>query len=113
MLEPCVHEHKYGARQDTVAYQFFCFRYSATFCWFRLRPHARALFSGTVLAHQVNAQIVLGDRPVEITLQRAWGALSFRERLDLARSLVGLAFERAGIGGRSGAGGGSDAVNKV
>lgn len=50
-------------------------------------------------ANQAQAQIVLGDRPVEVTLKRAWEALSFGERLDLARSLVRLAVQRAGGGG--------------
>lgn len=53
----------------------------------------------------MEAQIVLGDRPVEVTLQRAWEALSLRERFDLGRVLLGLAFQRAGIGGGSGKGG--------
>lgn len=38
---------------------------------------------------------MLGDRPVEITLRRAWEALSLGERLDLAKIFAGLAFERA------------------
>eukprot|EP00903_Cladosiphon_okamuranus_P020592 g18902.t1 len=55
-------------------------------------------------AEEAEAQIVLGDRPVEVTLKRAWEALSFAERLDLARSLVQLAFQRAGGGGVAGGG---------
>ncbi|CAM9288619.1 unnamed protein product, partial [Sphacelaria rigidula] len=46
-------------------------------------------------AEEAGAQIVLGDRPVEITLRRAWEALSLGERLDLAKIFAGLAFERA------------------
>jgi len=63
----------------------------------------------------VDAQIVLGDRPVEVTLKRAWEALSVGERLDLGRSLVQLAFQRAGGsgGGGEGAEGDSDAADKV
>ncbi|KAG1679399.1 hypothetical protein FOA52_007690 [Chlamydomonas sp. UWO 241] len=36
----------------------------------------------------VGAQIVLGDRPIEITLERAWEALSWRARLRLTWELV-------------------------
>lgn len=43
---------------------------------------------------QAGAQIVLGDRPLEITLRRTWEALSLRERLDLMGSLLQLAFRR-------------------
>lgn len=46
---------------------------------------------------QEEAQIVLGDRPIEITLERAWKALLFKERIDLILSFTRLAFERAGI----------------
>lgn len=64
-------------------------------------------------ANQAEAQIVLGDRPVEVTLQRAWEALSFGERLDLARSLAQLAFQRAGGGGGGGSGGGDDGSSEA
>jgi pheromone shutdown protein TraB len=33
--------------------------------------------------------VVLGDRPIEITLERAWEALSWRRRLDLCAALLG------------------------
>lgn len=36
-----------------------------------------------------------GDRPLEITLQRTWDALSLGERLDLAKAFVELAFGMA------------------
>lgn len=61
------------------------------------------------LYEQAKAQIVLGDRPVEITLQRAWEALSTGERFELARSLAQLAFQRAGVGAGEGVDGDSDA----
>lgn len=53
----------------------------------------------------MEAQIVLGDRPVEVTLQRAWEALSLGEKFDLGRILLGLAFRRAGMGDGGGEGG--------
>lgn len=63
----------------------------------------------------MEAQIVLGDRPVEVTLQRAWEALSLGERLDLGRILLGLAFSRAGMGGMGGGvgEGGTNAAEEV
>eukprot|EP00271_Cylindrocystis_brebissonii_P014514 TRINITY_DN35881_c0_g1_i1.p1 TRINITY_DN35881_c0_g1~~TRINITY_DN35881_c0_g1_i1.p1 ORF type:complete len:469 (+),score=64.02 TRINITY_DN35881_c0_g1_i1:152-1558(+) len=39
-------------------------------------------------AEEVGAQIVLGDRPIEITLQRAWQVLSWREKTRLGVVLV-------------------------
>jgi len=39
-------------------------------------------------ANDVGAQLVLGDRPVEITLQRAWDALPWRQRGALLGDLV-------------------------
>lgn len=33
-------------------------------------------------------QLVLGDRPIEITLQRAWDALTWRQRCQLAAELA-------------------------
>ncbi|CAN0089574.1 unnamed protein product [Scytosiphon promiscuus] len=53
-------------------------------------------------AEEAEAQIVLGDRPIEVTLKRAWEALSVGERLDLAGSLVQLAFQRSSLGGSGG-----------
>ncbi|CAM9526905.1 unnamed protein product [Ectocarpus sp. 6 AP-2014] len=62
-------------------------------------------------AEEAEAQIVLGDRPVEVTLKRAWEALSVGERLDLARSLVQLAVQRSGIRGAGGGKGGQGGRN--
>lgn len=39
-------------------------------------------------AEEVGAQIVLGDRPIEITLERAWNSLSWTEKLNLVVSAV-------------------------
>ncbi|GFR52058.1 hypothetical protein Agub_g14580 [Astrephomene gubernaculifera] len=39
-------------------------------------------------AEEVGAQVVLGDRPVEITLSRAWEALSLRRRAALCWELL-------------------------
>lgn len=50
-------------------------------------------------ARRVGATIVLGDRPIEITLRRAWEGLSWPERLKLGRMLL------FGEGGGGGVGG--------
>ncbi|KAL4419725.1 hypothetical protein ABPG75_006823 [Micractinium tetrahymenae] len=39
-------------------------------------------------AEALGAQLVLGDRPIEITLQRAWDALTWRQRWRLAAELA-------------------------
>jgi hypothetical protein len=39
-------------------------------------------------AEACNAQLVLGDRPIEVSLQRAWDALSWRRRLRLLYGLT-------------------------
>jgi hypothetical protein len=44
--------------------------------------------AAAVAADAVGAQLVLGDRPVEITLQRAWDALSWRRRATLLAELA-------------------------
>ena len=38
-------------------------------------------------AEACDAQLVLGDRPIEVSLQRAWDALSWRRRLRLLGGL--------------------------
>lgn len=55
----------------------------------RLGVTAGAEFeAAAAAAERAGAQLVLGDRPVEISLQRAWGALSWRRRAALLRELV-------------------------
>ncbi|EPS58422.1 hypothetical protein M569_16392, partial [Genlisea aurea] len=39
-------------------------------------------------AEEIGAQLVLGDRPIEITLERAWRALSWKEKLNLVSTIV-------------------------
>jgi len=38
-------------------------------------------------AEEIGAQVVLGDRPIEVTLRRAWEKLTFRQQLDFVRML--------------------------
>ncbi|XP_042393540.1 traB domain-containing protein-like isoform X1 [Zingiber officinale] len=39
------------------------------------------------VSEDIGAQIVLGDRPIEITLERAWSSLNWSEKLRLVMSL--------------------------
>ncbi|KAK0594838.1 hypothetical protein LWI29_001125 [Acer saccharum] len=39
-------------------------------------------------SEEVGAQIVLGDRPIEITLERAWNSLKWDEKFSLVTSVV-------------------------
>ncbi len=39
-------------------------------------------------AEAVGAALVLGDRPIEVSLQRAWAALPLRRRLQLLAGLL-------------------------
>ncbi|KAI8463792.1 MAG: TraB family-domain-containing protein [Monoraphidium minutum] len=51
-----------------------------------VRPGAE-FAAAAAAADAAGAQLVLGDRPVEITLQRAWGALGWRRRAALLADL--------------------------
>ncbi|XP_078447944.1 traB family protein [Wolffia australiana] len=39
------------------------------------------------VSEEIGAQLVLGDRPIEITLQRAWRSLNWNQKLNLISSL--------------------------
>ncbi|XP_004496611.1 uncharacterized protein [Cicer arietinum] len=47
------------------------------------RPFGDEFRAARKMSEEVGAQIVLGDRPIEITLQRAWKALKWTEKLSL------------------------------
>ncbi|KAJ6826321.1 traB domain-containing protein isoform X2 [Iris pallida] len=51
------------------------------------RPFGDEFRAARKAAEEVGAQIVLGDRPIEITLQRAWTSLTLTEKLKLIVSL--------------------------
>ncbi|KAJ3692702.1 hypothetical protein LUZ60_011797 [Juncus effusus] len=51
------------------------------------RPFGDEFRSARKVAEEIGAQIVLGDRPIEITLERAWKSLNFREKFTLITSL--------------------------
>ncbi|CAI9092161.1 OLC1v1027339C1 [Oldenlandia corymbosa var. corymbosa] len=40
-------------------------------------------------AEEIGAQVVLGDRPIEITLDRAWNSLKWKEKVSLLSSVIG------------------------
>ena len=51
---------------------------------------------------RIGAEVVLGDRPIEITLQRCWDALSTSERFVLLRSLLWPGHTTTGTPGTKG-----------
>ncbi|GAB2294061.1 hypothetical protein Dimus_028277 [Dionaea muscipula] len=52
------------------------------------RPFGDEFRSARKVSEEVGAQIVLGDRPIEITLERAWNSLQWFEKLTLVGSVV-------------------------
>ncbi|KAK9292900.1 hypothetical protein L1049_020881 [Liquidambar formosana] len=52
------------------------------------RPFGDEFRAARKASEQVGAQIVLGDRPIEITLERAWNSLKWNEKLSLVISVV-------------------------
>ncbi|XP_050225513.1 uncharacterized protein LOC126674993 [Mercurialis annua] len=53
------------------------------------RPFGDEFRAARKVSEEIGAQIVLGDRPIEITLERAWIALKWNEKLNLLTSVVG------------------------
>eukprot|EP00257_Ricinus_communis_P019750 XP_015578828.1 traB domain-containing protein isoform X1 [Ricinus communis] len=52
------------------------------------RPFGDEFRAARKVSEEIGAQIVLGDRPIEITLERAWNALKWKEKLSLVSSVV-------------------------
>ncbi|KAL9267814.1 hypothetical protein AKJ16_DCAP19546 [Drosera capensis] len=52
------------------------------------RPFGDEFRAARKVAEEVGAQVVLGDRPVEITLERAWNSLRWFEKLNLIGAIV-------------------------
>ncbi|KAF9671961.1 hypothetical protein SADUNF_Sadunf12G0104800 [Salix dunnii] len=52
------------------------------------RPFGDEFRAARKVAEEIDAQIVLGDRPIEITLERAWNSLKWREKLSLVIAVV-------------------------
>ncbi|PKI38338.1 hypothetical protein CRG98_041249 [Punica granatum] len=56
------------------------------------RPFGDEFRAARKVAEEIGAQIVLGDRPIEITLERAWNCLNLDEKIHLVFSVFrGLA----------------------
>ncbi|XP_024166894.1 traB domain-containing protein isoform X1 [Rosa chinensis] len=51
------------------------------------RPFGDEFRAARKASEEVGAQIVLGDRPIEITLERAWNSLIWTEKLSLVTSV--------------------------
>jgi pheromone shutdown-related protein TraB len=56
-----------------------------------VRPGAE-MMAGAELAERTGAQLVLADRPIEVTLKRVWGYLGFWNKMRLATNLLGGLF---------------------
>ncbi|KAL3575730.1 hypothetical protein D5086_023831 [Populus alba] len=52
------------------------------------RPFGDEFRAARKVAEEIGAQIVLGDRPIEITLERAWNSLKWRDKLSLVIAVV-------------------------
>ncbi|XP_077234767.1 uncharacterized protein LOC143876965 isoform X2 [Tasmannia lanceolata] len=52
------------------------------------RPFGDEFRAARKTSEEVGAQIVLGDRPIEITLKRAWSSLRWSEKISLVVSLL-------------------------
>ncbi|KAB1210752.1 TraB domain-containing protein [Morella rubra] len=52
------------------------------------RPFGDEFRAARKASEEVGAQIVLGDRPIEITLERAWNSLKWTEKLSLVTSVI-------------------------
>lgn len=53
------------------------------------RPFGDEFRAARKAAENIGAQIVLGDRPIEITLERAWTSLKWKEKMSLLLSVFG------------------------
>ncbi|XVF12431.1 hypothetical protein REPUB_Repub08aG0117900 [Reevesia pubescens] len=52
------------------------------------RPFGDEFRAARKASEEVGAQIVLGDRPIEITLERAWNSLNWSEKFTLVLSVI-------------------------
>ncbi|KAJ4956596.1 hypothetical protein NE237_013379 [Protea cynaroides] len=52
------------------------------------RPFGDEFRAARKASEEVGAQIVLGDRPIEITLERVWNSLKWKEKLRLVISVL-------------------------
>nr|XP_043633020.1 uncharacterized protein LOC122604180 isoform X2 [Erigeron canadensis] len=52
------------------------------------RPFGDEFRAARKASEEISAQVVLGDRPIEITLQRAWDSLKWNEKLSLVTAVL-------------------------
>ncbi|XP_042034088.1 uncharacterized protein LOC121780555 isoform X4 [Salvia splendens] len=52
------------------------------------RPFGDEFRAARKVAEEIGAQLVLGDRPIEITLERAWNSLKWKEKLSLVSTIL-------------------------
>lgn len=52
------------------------------------RPLGDEFRAARRVSEEIGAQIVLGDRPIEITLERAWKSLMWKDKLSLLSSVI-------------------------
>ncbi|KAM7273720.1 hypothetical protein ACFE04_028384 [Oxalis oulophora] len=52
------------------------------------RPFGDEFRSARKVSEEIGAQLVLGDRPIEITLERAWNSLNWSEKFNLVISVI-------------------------
>ncbi|KAK9063228.1 hypothetical protein SSX86_017098 [Deinandra increscens subsp. villosa] len=52
------------------------------------RPFGDEFRAARKASEEISAQVVLGDRPIEITLERAWNSLKWSEKLSLVTSVL-------------------------
>ncbi|KAI7755656.1 hypothetical protein M8C21_008655 [Ambrosia artemisiifolia] len=52
------------------------------------RPFGDEFRAARKASEEISAQVVLGDRPIEITLERAWNSLNWNEKLSLITSVL-------------------------
>lgn len=52
------------------------------------RPFGEEFRAARTASEEIGAQLVLGDRPIEITLERAWNSLGWAEKLSLVGSVI-------------------------
>nr|AAL91254.1 AT5g52030/MSG15_11 [Arabidopsis thaliana]AAN18143.1 At5g52030/MSG15_11 [Arabidopsis thaliana] len=61
------------------------------------RPFGDEFRAARKASEEVGAQLVLGDRPIEITLQRAWNSLKWGEKFNLVMAVTRVITSSSGI----------------
>lgn len=74
--------------QTALALRFLLALFSSKLSSDANRPFGDEFRAARKMSEEVGAQIVLGDRPIEITLERAWNALSWKEKYNLVTAVV-------------------------